>query len=56
VIRERLAAAGAKLAAEQQAILVDGWLADLEQTLGGVADAGVDPRFVEGVLIEARRS
>lgn len=56
VVRERLAAAGVKLADEQQAILVDGWLAEIEATLGGVADGAIDARFVEGVIVEARRS
>ncbi|MEZ4359018.1 MAG: DUF6178 family protein [Kofleriaceae bacterium] len=33
--------------------IVDELLADLAATLGGVADASVDPRFVESVLVEA---
>ena len=36
--------------------LVDQWLDDLEALLGGVADGDVNPRFVEGVLVEAKRS
>lgn len=56
VVRDRLAAAGVKLAEEQQAILVDGWLAEIEATLGSIADGAIDPRFVEGVIVEARRS
>jgi hypothetical protein len=36
--------------------LVDGWLGDLEAILGAVKDAEIDPRFVEGVLVEVRRS
>lgn len=36
--------------------LVDGWLDDLERILGGILDVEVDPRFVEGVLVEVRRS
>jgi hypothetical protein len=36
--------------------LVDGWLADLERILGGVTDREIDPRFVEGVLVEVKRS
>ncbi|HET9620403.1 MAG TPA: DUF6178 family protein [Kofleriaceae bacterium] len=36
--------------------LVDGWLADLEALLGEVRDAEIDPRFVEGVLVDVRRS
>jgi hypothetical protein len=47
----QLAASGVILAK-----LVDGWLDDLERILGGILDAEVDPRFVEGVLVEVRRS
>ncbi|MEO6775788.1 MAG: DUF6178 family protein [Kofleriaceae bacterium] len=47
----QLAASGVILAK-----LVDGWLADLERILGGIADPEVDPRFVEGLLVEVRRS
>jgi hypothetical protein len=36
--------------------LVDAWLDDLERILGTVRDATIDPRFVEGVLVEARLS
>lgn len=36
--------------------LVERWLDDLEQVVGGVTDQEVDPRFVEGVLIESRQS
>jgi hypothetical protein len=36
--------------------LVDGWLDDLDAMLGGITDTEVDPRFVEGVLVEAKRS
>jgi hypothetical protein len=36
--------------------LVDGWLDDLERILGTLVDAEVDPRFVEGVLVEVKRS
>ena len=36
--------------------LVDGWLDDLAAILGGVTDAEIDPRFVEGVLVEVNRS
>ncbi len=36
--------------------LVDGWLDDLERILGSVTDTSIDPRFVEGVLVEARLS
>ncbi len=47
----QLAASGSVLAP-----LIDGWLSDLEGILGGIKDATVDPRFVEGVLVEIRRS
>lgn len=36
--------------------LVDGWLDDLERILGTLKDTEVDPRFVEGVIVEAQRS
>jgi hypothetical protein len=36
--------------------LVDGWLDDLERILGGIREGDVDPRFVEGVLVEVKRS
>ena len=36
--------------------LVDNWLSDLERILGTVKDAEIDPRFVEGVLVEVHRS
>ena len=36
--------------------LVDGWLDDLAAILGSVADAEIDPRFVDGVLVEVNRS
>jgi len=47
----QLAASGPILAR-----LVDSWLDDLERTLGSIKDAEVDPRFVEGVLVEVKRS
>jgi hypothetical protein len=46
----QLAASGAILAK-----LVDGWLDDLERILGGI-EGDVDPRFVDGLLVEIRRS
>jgi hypothetical protein len=55
-VRDRLAAAGAKLADEQQKLLVDGWLANIEDTLGGITEGEIDPRFVEGILVQATRS
>jgi hypothetical protein len=36
--------------------LVDGWLSDLESILGGIKGDAVDPRFVDGVLVEAKLS
>jgi hypothetical protein len=55
-IRARLGAA--QLAASGPILerLVDGWLDDLERILGTLVDAEVDPRFVEGVLVEVKRS
>ncbi len=47
----QLAATGPVLAK-----LVDGWLDDLEQILGKVKDREIDPRFVDGVLVEVKRS
>lgn len=47
----QLAASGVVLAK-----LVDGWLDDLERILGDLVDEEVDPRFVEGVLVEVHRS
>ena len=47
----QLAASGVILAK-----LVDGWLADLERILGTVRDTEIDPRFVEGLLVEVQRS
>ena len=55
-IASRLGAA--QLAASGAVVtrLVDSWLDDLERILGSVNDVEIDPRFVEGVLVEARRS
>jgi uncharacterized protein DUF6178 len=36
--------------------LVDAWLDDIEALLGGVTEASIDARFVEGLLVEVRRS
>jgi hypothetical protein len=56
-------AIGARLGAAQLAAsgvvlgrLVDSWLDDLERILGGVKEGDVDPRFVEGVIVEVSRS
>lgn len=55
-IRTRLDAAQLSASGQILARLVDGWLADLERVLGTVKDAEIDPRFVEGVLVELNRS
>jgi len=55
-IRGRLGAAQLSASGPIVSHLVDGWLGDLEQILGAVKDAEIDPRFVDGVLVEVRRS
>jgi hypothetical protein len=55
-IRARLGSAQLAASGPVLGNLIDGWLADLEAILGGIKDAEVDPRFVEGVLVEIRRS
>jgi len=55
-IRGRLGAAQLTASGPIVVRLVDGWLADLEAILGTVQDAEIDPRFVEGVLVEVKRS
>lgn len=55
-IRARLGAAQLTAAGPLLDRLVDRWLADLESILGGVVEAEIDPRFVEGLLVELRRS
>jgi len=55
-IRSRLGAAQLSASGAVLGALVDGWLHDLETILGGVKDGEIDPRFVEGVLVEVRRS
>jgi hypothetical protein len=55
-IRARLGAAQLTASGLVLDKLVDGWLNDLESILGGVKDATIDPRFVEGLLVEVRRS
>jgi hypothetical protein len=54
-IRARLGSAQLAASGPLVARLVDGWLDDLERILGTIVGA-VDPRFVEGVLVEAKRS
>lgn len=55
-IRSRLGAAQLAASGPIVARLVDSWLDDLVAILGSVADAEIDPRFVEGVLVEVNRS
>ncbi|HEY0475915.1 MAG TPA: DUF6178 family protein [Kofleriaceae bacterium] len=55
-IRSRLGAAQLTASGPIVARLVDGWLDELAVILGGVTDAEIDPRFVEGVLVEVNRS
>ncbi|MCW5806903.1 MAG: hypothetical protein KIT31_31380 [Deltaproteobacteria bacterium] len=55
-VEARLARAQLATPSGVLARLVDGWLDDLDAILGGVTDAEIDPRFVEGVLVELRRS
>jgi len=54
-IKTRLGAAQLSASGPLLAKLVDSWLDDLERILGGV-QGDVDPRFVEGVLVEVKRS
>ncbi len=55
-IKARLGAAQLTASGPLLARLVDGWLDDLERILGGIKGGEVDPRFVEGVLVEVKRS
>jgi uncharacterized protein DUF6178 len=55
-IRARLDATQLSASEPIVARLVDGWLGDLAAILGGVKDAEIDPRYVEGVLVEVKRS
>jgi hypothetical protein len=55
-IKERLGAAQLAASGTILARLVDGWLDDIERILGTLTDAEVDPRFVEGLLVEVARS
>jgi hypothetical protein len=55
-VRTRLGEAQLQASGAVLAKLVEGWFADLEGILGGVREATIDPRFVEGVLVEVRRS
>jgi hypothetical protein len=55
-IKSRLGAAQLQASGVVLTKLVNGWLDDLDTILGGIKDAEVDPRFVEGVLVEVKRS
>jgi len=55
-IRSRLGAAQLSASGPIVARLVNGWIDDLTAILGGVTDAEIDPRFVEGVLVVVNRS
>ena len=55
-INGRLGAAQLAASGPVLSKLIDGWLGDLERILGGVKEGEVDPRFVEGVLVEVKRS
>jgi hypothetical protein len=55
-VKSRLGAAQLQASGTVLARLVAGWLHELEGILGGVKEAQIDPRFVEGVLVEVRRS
>jgi len=55
-VKSRLGAAQLQASGVVLGRLVTAWLDDLEAILGGVKDAQIDPRFVEGVLVEVRRS
>jgi hypothetical protein len=55
-VKSRLGAAQLQASGTVLARLVAGWLDELEGILGGVKEAFIDPRFVEGVLVEVKRS
>jgi hypothetical protein len=55
-IRARLGAAQLEASGPVLVRLVDRWLTELETTLGAIKDPEVDPRFVDGVLVEVKRS
>ncbi len=55
-IQQRLGAAQLAASGPVLGRIVDGWLDDLERILGTLTDVEVDPRFVEGVLVEVKRS
>lgn len=55
-VRAQLGAGQVQTSGAIVGALVDGWIGDLERILGGVRDAEIDPRFVDGVLVEVNRS
>jgi hypothetical protein len=55
-ITNRLGAAQLAASGPILARLVDSWLDDLERILGTLTDVEVDPRFVEGLIVEVARS
>lgn len=55
-VKGRLGAAQLQASGTVLARLVAGWLGELEGILGGVKESEIDPRFVEGVLVEVKRS
>jgi hypothetical protein len=55
-IATRLGAAQLEASGVILAKLVDGWLDDLVRILGSVRDVEIDPRFVEGLLVDVQRS
>jgi hypothetical protein len=55
-VRRRLGAAQLSAGGPVLGRLVDRWFRDLEAILGGIKDPEIDPRFVEGVLVEVKRS
>ena len=55
-IRGRLGTAQLSASSPIVVRLVDAWLDELGAILGAVSDAEIDPRFVEGVLVEVHRS
>jgi hypothetical protein len=55
-IEDRLGAAQLAATGPILTRLVDSWLDDLERILGTLTDAEVDPRFVEGLIVQVARS
>jgi len=55
-VQTRLGAAQLQASGTILGKLLAGWLSDLEAIFGAVKEAEIDPRFVEGVLVEVKRS